>query len=207
MKPRCVTICATILSREDTKTAKNTKPILYKKVFVCLRVFEKSRWDTALLSPDGLQREVFVFERDVVFELVEGQLRAAAAAEVGHLELARGPDALNVPDVGVVQAPHRLILDVVLETRERVVVLAHPHDGSRVLRRFRLARRRLDLPARRAVHGVVAHERVVELIDVALLEVLEAEVGAEETRRSILQGDAPVALDRRRPHPLVRRAI
>src|SRR5262249_4143191 len=150
MKPRCVTVCATTLPRKDTKTTKITKRALYKKVFVCLRAFVMMRRDT-LLPPDGLQREVLVLQRDVVFQLVERELRAAAAAEVGHLELARGPDAPNVPDVGIVQAANGLVLDVVLDARERVVVFPHPHDRARVLRRLGLARGRLDFPARRAV--------------------------------------------------------
>ena len=48
---------------------------------------------------------------------------------------------------------------------------------------------------------------VVVLIDVALVEIFEAEIGAEEPRRPILQRDPPVALDRRRPHPLVGGAV
>ena len=55
--------------------------------------------------------------------------------------------------------------------------------------------------------GLVAEQPVVVLIDVALLEIFEAEVGAEEPRRSILQRDAALALERRRPHPLIGRAI
>ena len=51
---------------------------------------------------------------------------------------------------------------------------------------------------------LVAAQDVVVLVDVALLEILEAEVGPEESRRSILQRDPPIALDGRRPHPLVR---
>src|SRR3954463_2347061 len=77
---------------------------------------------------DRLQREIFLFHRHVVLELVEGQPRPAAAPEIGHLELAGGPDALNVLDVAVVQSPHRLVLDEVLDPRERVVVLADPDD-------------------------------------------------------------------------------
>jgi hypothetical protein len=45
------------------------------------------------------------------------------------------------------------------------------------------------------------------LIDIALLEIFEAEVGAEEPRRAILQGNPPLTLQRRCPHPLVGRAI
>jgi hypothetical protein len=55
--------------------------------------------------------------------------------------------------------------------------------------------------------GFLAEQLVVVLVDVALLEVLEAEVGAEKPRGAILQRDAAVALDRRRPHPLVGRAV
>src|SRR5262249_19072081 len=45
------------------------------------------------------------------------------------------------------------------------------------------------------------------LVHVPLFEILEAEVRAEEAGRSILQCNAPVTLDRRRPHPLIRRSI
>ena len=50
-------------------------------------------------------------------------------------------------------------------------------------------------------------ELVVVLIDVALFEILEAEVGAEEAGGAILQGDAAVASDGRGPHPLVGGAV
>ena len=59
------------------------------------------------LSPDCLQREVFFLHRDVVFELVERESRAAAAFEVGHLHLPRRPDALHVADVRVIRAGGR----------------------------------------------------------------------------------------------------
>src|SRR5215510_11812239 len=56
-----------------------------------------------LLPADGLQREVVVFERQVVFDLVEGEARDAAALQVGHRQLARRPDALDIGDARVVQ--------------------------------------------------------------------------------------------------------
>ena len=93
----------------------------------------------ATVPPDRLQREVFVLHRHVVLELVERQPRPAAAAHVGHLELPRGPDALDVLDVGIGQPAHDLVLDEVLDPGERVVVLAHPDDRPRVLRRLAVA--------------------------------------------------------------------
>ena len=54
---------------------------------------------------------------------------------------------------------------------------------------------------------LVAEQPVVVLIDVALFEIFEAEIGAEEPRRAILKRDASFALQRRRPHPLIGRAI
>ena len=79
--------------------------------------------------------------------------------------------------------------------------------GQRVLRRLALARPRLDPPARRAVDGLLAGQPVVVLVDVALFQIFEAEIGAEEARGAILQRDAAVPADRRRPHPLVGRAV
>ncbi len=55
--------------------------------------------------------------------------------------------------------------------------------------------------------ALLAEHRVVVLPRVPLLEVLEAEVRAEEARGAVLQRDAALALDGRRPHPLVRRAV
>ena len=78
---------------------------------------------------------------------------------------------------------------------------------ERVLRRLALARPRLDAPARRAVDRLLAGQLVVVLIDVALFQILEAEIGAEEARGAVLQRDAAVAADRGRPHPLVGRAV
>src|SRR5207244_2481372 len=92
---------------------------------------------TLSLAANRLQREVVVFHRDVVLELVERETRAAAAAQIEHLQLARGPDALDVLDVRVHQPPDGLVLDDVFDAGERVVVLADPDDGSRVLRRLR----------------------------------------------------------------------
>ena len=68
-------------------------------------------------------------------------------------------------------------------------------------------RPRLDAPARRAVDGLLAGELIVVLIDVALFEILEAEIGAEEAGGAVLQRDAAVAADRRGPHPLVGGAV
>src|SRR3990172_6653313 len=103
------------------------------------------------------------------------------------VELTRRPDALNVLHVRVGQAADCLVLDEVLDTRECVMVLADPHDRPCVLRRLRLLRRRLNLPARGAVNGIVSEQLIVIVADVALFEVLEAEIGAEESGRSILE--------------------
>src|SRR5438876_770637 len=59
---------------------------------------------TALLAADRLQREVFILERHVVLQFLQRQPCPAASAEIDHLELPGAPDALNVLDVGVVQA-------------------------------------------------------------------------------------------------------
>src|SRR5712671_290864 len=104
------------------------------------------------LPPNRLQREVVPVHRQVVLQLVERQACPASAPQVGHLELARAPDALDVLDVRVDEPPNSLILDEVLDAGEYVVVLANPDDRSRVLRRLRLLRLRLYFPAAHAVH-------------------------------------------------------
>ncbi len=53
----------------------------------------------------------------------------------------------------------------------------------------------------------LALQHVVVLFDVAFFQILEAEVRAEEARAAILRGDAALAVDRGRPHPLIGRAI
>ena len=58
-----------------------------------------------------------------------------------------------------------------------------------------------------AFDRILADQRVIELVDVPLFEILETEVRAEETRRTILQRNPAVAFDRRRPHPLIGGAI
>src|SRR5439155_2530654 len=90
------------------------------------------------LTPDRLEREVFLFHRLVVLQFVEDEPRPAVAAEVVHLELRGRPDALHLLEVGVIQATDDLILDVVLDARESVVVLPQPPDRPRVLGRLAL---------------------------------------------------------------------
>src|SRR5262249_10106768 len=48
---------------------------------------------------------------------------------------------------------------------------------------------------------------VVELVDVALFEIFEAEVGGEETSGAVLERDATVARSGWGPHPLVARTV
>src|SRR5437016_1359612 len=77
----------------------------------------------------------------------------------------------------------------------------------RILRNLCLPRRGLNFPATGAIDGLFAEQPEIELIRIALLEVFEAEISAEKSRRSILQCDPPVPVERGRPHPLIRRAI
>jgi hypothetical protein len=128
----------------------------------------------------SLEREVLVLHRHVVLQLLEREARPATRPEVGHLEPSGRPDALHVGHVSVVQPTDRLVLDEVVEAGKGIGALSHPDNGSGVLGRFALLGHRLHFPARLAVDRVVASQAVVELIDVALFEVLEAEVGAEE---------------------------
>src|SRR5262249_5281401 len=65
----------------------------------------------------------------------------------------------------------------------------------------------LDAPAGRAVDGLLAGELEIELVDIALFEILETEIGAEEAGGAVLQGDTAVAADRGSPHPLVGGAV
>src|SRR5579864_1975370 len=67
----------------------------------------------------------------------------------------------------------------------------------------RLLRNRLHLP--RA--ALIAFQLEVELADVALLQILEAEIGPEESSGAVLQSDALLAPDVRTPHPLVAGAV
>ena len=88
------------------------------------------------LPPDRLQREVLVLQRHVVLQLVERQPRAAAARR----SVISSCRAVQMPCTfwmsRVVQPADQPVLDVVLDPRERVVVLADPDDRSRVLRRL-----------------------------------------------------------------------
>ena len=54
---------------------------------------------------------------------------------------------------------------------------------------------------------LLAQQAILVLLDVTFLEILEAEVRAEEARRAILKGDATLPGERRRPHPLIGGAI
>ena len=76
-----------------------------------------------------------------------------------------------------------------------------------ILRNLCLPRRGLNFPATGAIDGLFAEQPEIELVRIALLEVFEAEISAEKSRRAILQCDPPVPIERRRPHPLIRRAI
>src|SRR5439155_23626640 len=106
-----------------------------------------------LLPPDRLQREVFVLQRHVVLQLVERQTRAAVAAQIRHLHLPRGPDSLDPLKIAVRQTPDDAMLEVVLDARHGIGVLADPENRSRVLGHFGALRRRLNLPDWRAVHA------------------------------------------------------
>src|SRR5207249_11944550 len=76
-----------------------------------------------------------------------------------------------------------------------------------ILRNLRLPGRRLNFPATGSIDGLFAEKLEIELVRIALLAVFEAEISAEKSRRAILQYDPAVPIDRRRPHPLIRRAI
>src|SRR5213080_50402 len=76
-----------------------------------------------------------------------------------------------------------------------------------ILRNLRLPGRGLNSPATGAIDGLFAEKLEIELVRIALLEVFEAEISAEKSRRAVLQCDPPVPIERRRPHPLIRRAI
>src|SRR5207247_10410602 len=76
-----------------------------------------------------------------------------------------------------------------------------------ILRNLCLPRRGLNFPATGAIDGLFAEQPEIELVRIALLEVFEAEISAEKSRRAILQCDPPVPIERRPPRPLIRRAI
>src|SRR5215212_525506 len=132
-KPRCDMVCAAT----GATLARST---------VAASAVRVGRRAITLLPANCLQREALFLESDVVFELVERQPGAAAAAQIHHLELLRRPDPLDVLDVRIGQAAYDLVLDQAFNPRERVVVLANPDDRLRVLGALCLTRRRLDLP-------------------------------------------------------------
>src|SRR5215510_3626266 len=76
-----------------------------------------------------------------------------------------------------------------------------------ILRNFCLPGRGLNFPATGAVDGLFTEKLEIELVRITLLEVFETEISAEKSRRAVLQCDPPVPIERRRPHPLIRRAI
>ena len=57
------------------------------------------RTSVSLLAPQGLHGEIVILHRDVVFQLFHAQDGAAVAAEIGHLQAARSPDALDIVNV------------------------------------------------------------------------------------------------------------
>src|SRR5262249_28786247 len=160
-----------------------------------------------LRVPDRLQGEVVVFHGRVVLDLQQREPRAAAPPRFSHLELPRGPNTLDILDIGIRESAYNIVLDETVDPRRRVVVLADPHNRARVLGPLGLFWRRLNLPAVDSRDRFDAEHRKVELVDVALFEILEAEIGAEETGRPVLHGDSAVALDCRGPHPLIGSSI
>src|SRR5687768_16961737 len=136
--------------------------------------------------PQRLQREVFVFQRNVVLELLERENRAALAPQVGHLQASPRPNALHLNEIAVLQTPHDLGFDVTLDLREGMVIFPDPHDRFGVLRNLFLRRRRLNLPAWRTIDRFLSEEAIVVLVYVPFFEILEAEIGAEESRGPIL---------------------
>ena len=89
--------------------------------------------------------------------------------QIGHLELSRRPDALDVLDRGIRQPLDDFVLHEIIEPREHIVVLSDPGDRARVVRRSAPLRCHLDLPAACSLDPVVAEHRIVVLVDVALL--------------------------------------
>src|SRR5262245_3606422 len=116
MKPRCEMRCASVASACPTSSATHTASRPERIVGVDL---------LATQCQDG---EIVVLQGYVVLQLVERQSRAAPAHNVGNLDLLRSPDSLHVLDAGVVQPAYDGILDVILDARGRIVVLADPED-------------------------------------------------------------------------------
>src|SRR5262249_35550909 len=112
--------------------------------------------------------------------------------------------ALVVADVRVVRSAHELVFTVILNLGNGETVLVDPDVRMSVLGRLRLSRRGLNFPTSTAIDRFFIDQLVLELVGVALLEVFEAEVRAEESCGSILQCNPPLAIYRRCPHPLLR---
>src|SRR5690242_7867495 len=86
------------------------------------------------LAAERLYREIFFFQRDIVFQLLGLEDGPAVAAKVGHFHGPRGEDALHLGDIGGVQLADHLLLRKVFVLHGDVVVLPDPHARERVLR-------------------------------------------------------------------------
>ena len=133
-------------------------------------------------SPQRLQREVGVFHRNVVLKFLDLQDRMTLSLQVVHVDLVGCPDALIIPDIGVMRPPDQFFSAVVFDLNEGVIVLSHPQVRITVLRDFGLFWRRLQLPAGGAVERFFAEQLVIELICVAFFEIFETEIRPEKPR-------------------------
>jgi len=98
---------------------------------------------------------------------------AALPPDVGHFQQPRRPDALHVLHVALVQAARKLIFNEALVLSCHVIVFPNPHASQSVLGMFCLAWDALRCASRGRHRKLLACKAVIELIDIALLDVLE----------------------------------
>src|SRR5439155_20794526 len=121
----------------------------------------------------------------------------AVTSHIRNLDGAGGPYALRQLEVAIIDHTNQTFLVVRFHFDDRVIVLLYPQISVGVLRRF--ARLGLQLPT----VFFIGDDLVVELRHIALFQILEAEVGSEETRGTILQRNALLAPDIWTPQPLI----
>src|SRR5687767_9823911 len=138
-------------------------------------------------TSERLHGEIGLLERDVVLDLLEHEPRTAAAVQVVHDHFVRGPDPLYRLNFRRLQPANQLFPRIRLDLDGDVIILADPENLTGILRGPAGPGNRLDLPRGRAVNRLLVEEGVLVLARDALFEILEAEIGAEESRGSILQ--------------------
>src|ERR1700682_4047406 len=85
-------------------------------------------------SVQRVQREVAVLHRQIVFQLVVLERRAALTGDVCDFGGARRPDALGLYEIPIVDHPNQALLVVRFHLDDSVVILLHPQVSVGILR-------------------------------------------------------------------------